>query len=176
MLTIDKRVSGWAFALMLLALVGCQSSATFYRGYQADTANVAPLAQVAEQQGRWETFDLDLNYRYRYADRMLDISGAIDLGLYHEINTRLIRSLNVYLFFVDDQARVLETAWLVRSARFRPEESLSFAKSLKVPAGTAALAFGYDGEAREDGGDGRGDRGGGGGGLHIFSNLPKRGR
>ncbi len=170
------KISIWVgFSLCLLTVAGCQSTTSFYRGYHAESASCAPLMRLENQQGSWKTFDLELNYEYDYKGDDLNISGTLDLGLYYEIITNRILSLDVYLFFLDDNTRVMETRFLSRELDFEGGSALTFAKHLKVPAGTDSISFGYEGKARTDGNAGDNLNGGGGGGsVEYFSSLPKR--
>ncbi len=91
------------------------------------------------------------------------------------MNTSRIEKLDTYLFFLDDKARVIETATLSRALPFVAEVGLTFSKELKVPAGAEAIAFGYIGETGRNGGGGSDHAGGGGGGgMEDFYNLSKR--
>lgn len=176
MYTFYKNNLGWAVALLILAsfiLTGCQSTESFYRGYQAQNDSISQLSTDGTQQGYWKTFDIDMSYQYDYADNVLNISGALALGLYYEMNISRIKSMDIFLFFLDDESKVLQTAYISRSMINWPDEGLLFTKSINVPAGAKAIAFGYRGKALGD--DGGGDEGlGGGGGMEFFSDLPKR--
>ncbi len=90
------------------------------------------------------------------------------------MNTSKIEKLDTYLFFLDDEARAIETAALSRALPFVPEVGLTLSKELKVPAGAEAIAFGYFGEAGRNGGGGSDHAGGSGGGMEDFYDLPKR--
>lgn len=177
MLILHHITRGWRLSLLLLAgllLAGCQSTETFYRGYLADNQSVAPL--MAEAQGSWQTIDIDLNYHTEKIDEMLNISGTIDFGLYHQLSSSRINRLNFHLFFLDNEAKVLQTASLARALYAQPETQLYFDTSLPVPSGAQSIAFGYEGKAQEDGGSKGGSAGSGegGGGTFLFYDLPKR--
>lgn len=178
MLHLYLKIAGWSLVLLFsLALIGCKSTSAYYLGWQVENESDAQLS-ADQQQGHWKTFDLDLNYKYDTAGDVLNISGTIALSFFYEMNTSRIRNLDVYLFFLDNDSKVLETAELSRSVeRSQPYRTLEFNKSLQVPTGTSLIAFGYKGAAWEDGGGTPRARGGGGGGrLITFDNLPKRPR
>lgn len=157
-----------------LILFGCQSTATYYQGYTADNTSISALSEPAAQ-GSWETFDINLNYQYDQTDEMLNISGTANFSLYFEMNITRIKNMDLYLFFLDENSSVLETARLNKFGYYHPDEQLSFAENLAVPPGAKSFAFGYRGQAFEDGGGGgMGVDGDGGGGMHFFYDLPKR--
>ncbi|HKJ05515.1 MAG TPA: hypothetical protein VJ974_07960 [Geopsychrobacteraceae bacterium] len=173
-----KTVAGWMLPLLFLfifGLAGCQSTESFYRGYRVENQSIAPLSTLETQQGAWKTFDIDLTYQYQKTDNILNISGTTTLGLYYELNTSRIRTLDLFLFFLDDESKVLETTYLVRRLEFNPEEKQTFVKSLNIPTEAASIAFGYKGTAQEDG-SGTDSSDGGGGSQQIFFDLPKRPR
>lgn len=173
---IGKKWCLWLVLLAGLLLTGCQSTETFYRGYIADNKSVAPLTHAEEPTGHWKTFDIDLNYQYDSSGNGLNISGTIDFGLFYELNTSRISSIDFYLFFLDDESRVLNTARLFRSLYLSPKETIVFNTSVTPPSGATSIAFGYSGRAQEDGGGGKtsSGMGAGGGGTFLFYDLPKR--
>lgn len=172
----DKRWCLWLVLLASLLLIGCQSTETFYRGYLAGNESVAPLTPAGSPTGQWKTFDIDLNYQYGSSGNDLNISGTIDFGLFYELNTSRIETIDFYLFFLDSESRVLNTARLFRSLSLDPEETITFNTSVTPPSGAKSIAFGYSGRAREDGGGGKtsSGMGEGGGGTFLFYDLPKR--
>jgi len=167
MLNYLKPIAWLSLILLPLFMTGCKNIETYYQGYNAESESTTPLTRGKNQQGRWKTFDIDLNYRYDHAENLLKISGTIDLGFYYEVNAVMINRLDVYLFFLDDSGKVIKTAALLRALPFEVEESLTFSKDLHVPPGIEAISFGYNGEARRSG-----DRGGDG--VETFYDLPKR--
>jgi len=171
-----KTINGWTlplFFLLFFGLTSCQSTESFYRGYTVENESLSPLGN---QQGSWKTFDLELTYQYQQTDNILDITGSAALSLYYELNTSRIRTLDVYLFLLDDESKVLETVYLTRRLEFSPEENLTFTKTLKIPPGTTSIAFGYKGTALGDGGGDDFSSGAFGGGQEIFYDLPTRPR
>jgi hypothetical protein len=103
----------------------------------------------------------------------MNISGIANFALYHEMNISHIRNMDLYLFFLDKEAKVLETVQLAKAQYASPDDQLSFTKNLPIPAGSKSFAFGYRGAAHGDGGGG-GVSFDGGGGMEFFSDLPKR--
>lgn len=174
MFTIRKTLSAGLLSLIVLAgliLSGCQSTATFYQGYKAEDKNVIPLTGQAAQ-GSWETFDVNLIYRAEQSGNMLNVDGTVNFSFYHTANISRIRNLSLYLFLLDEDAQVLETELLIRTGLTQPEDQLSFAGNLAIPAEARSFAFGYRGQAHGDDNDSLGQ--GGGGGMEFISDLPKR--
>ncbi len=171
MATVNNKTYGGRRALFILAsliLVGCQGIEISYFGYKANDESIIQLLTSGTRQGVWNKDDIALNYQYDYTDSALNISGALALGTYYDINFNLIRSLDVYLFFLDTNSRVLKTALLVQSLGHRPDQPLAFAKKLSVPAGSRSFTLGYLGEATEVGSM-KGTNS-----LEFFYNLPQQ--
>lgn len=176
MWTVVKKHTKAFLVLLLLSgpvLSGCQSTETFYRGYKADNEGLVMLSTPAGQK-TWKTFDLTLSYQYEQSEGILDIHGSALFSLYYELNVGYISNLDLYLFFLDKNALVLETTQLAKVIYSRPEDEVSFRKRLPVPDGATSFTFGYRGMAYGDGGGMSTGDGGGGGGSKLFYELPKR--
>jgi hypothetical protein len=63
-----------------------------------------------------------------------------------------VRSLDIYIFFLDHDSRVLLTEPLDRSLRGSTQDAVSFMRSYKIPDGAKALSFGYSGQVTEQDG------------------------
>ncbi len=156
-----------------LLLTACQSISSYYRGYRTDAANRIDLPSTGEREGKWRTFDLTLDYRLKRVDDQLQIDGDARLSLHYQLTAIRLKHLDLYLFFLDKEGRVVETARLATALTGEIEQPVDFARRLKLPESTSTLAFGYDGVAYADEGPGP-DGGSGGGGVKIFHELPKR--
>lgn len=159
---------------LVCLLPGCQSTETFYLGHISQNSSNFALTEAPNYQGQWETFDLSFSFQAQRQDNWLEISGSMVFGNYYQLNSSRINRIDFYLFFIDDQARVLETRRLYSRRNINPEVTRQFQARLAIPTAARAVSFGYDGRARGDGGDGGGFRGGGGGGIDLFRELPKR--
>ncbi len=159
--------------LPVLLASGCKSTQAYYRGYLSQNASNLTLVDNSSQQGNWKTFDMQLNYTAEKGNASLDIRGTGQFGLYYQLNSARIANLDLYLFFINDRTQVLETVRLFSAINISPEDQIHFAKHLQVPAGAAAISFGYYGQSRSDGGN-DGEHGGGGGGTEWFAKLPKK--
>jgi hypothetical protein len=159
--------------LVLFALTGCKHISEYYRGYHIEKERELQLAGSADQ-GHWKTFDLELNYENEVVGETLNINGYVDFSMYHEMNARRIETFDFYMFFLDNDLKIIETGALIRNADLNdPYDKLKFDKSLQIPADASHYAFGYRGISWGSGG-GSNDVGGGGGGMEFFNKLPKR--
>ena len=156
--------------LATLLLSGCKSVESYYRGYLSTNQSSFDLVDNSKRQGSWETFDLKLDYQTEMKGEILDVSGMVTFGNYYAMNSAQIVVFDAYLFWLDEDAKVLGTTRLARSVSVQGSDPIRFSESLRVPAGTKALSFGYSGESQGDGGYERG----GGGGLEAFESLPKK--
>ena len=62
----------------------------------------------------------------------------------------IVKSLDIYLFFLDKDSRVLLTEALDRSMGNSTQQAIHFKKSYKIPEGTKAFSFGYSGEVSSE--------------------------
>jgi hypothetical protein len=79
-----------------------------------------------------------------------EISGQAALSQHYQMTYDGISKMYVYIFFLDKDSRVLETAYLVNPWTGNTQDIQDFSKSYKVPNGTTGFSFGYSGEASED--------------------------
>ena len=155
-----------------LLLFGCQTIASYYGGYKSDNKSNIDLYAATNQQNSWKTFDLSMEFQTVQRDNYLSVSGTVKLGLYYELNASRIKDLSMYLFFVDADSKVVETARITKMVDISPDEVITFDRLLKIPPTAVAISFGYDGEALGGGGDMH-DSNGGFSGDHFYE-LPKR--
>lgn len=144
---------GIAFFLSLVA-TGCVETSTMFHGNSPSPAmNVVSLQNDGSQSGALDTFEISINYKYLQSGEVLDISGQVVLSEHFQLNYISIIRLEVYLFFLDEDSRVLKTAQIVRSMTGSVDEVMTFSQQYTVPAGAKSFSFGYDGTTREVRGD-----------------------
>lgn len=152
-------------AILLFSITGCQtqSISSYYHGLQTNSTESLPLPGKERQPGKWKTYDLLLDYQYQADGNSLKITGDTTLSDAYQINMSYLRRLNLFLFFLDKDSRVLETAQLLKMVSGDLGTKFSFKKTLEIPPSTKAISFGYDGIAK------------GGQGRTRFEHLPKSG-
>jgi hypothetical protein len=145
-----KRIVVFSGLLVLLSLgSGCVKTSMLHQGNQVSDVQVVALQQGGPFADSWKTFDLIMDYKYRQDGDVFEISGQAVLSEHYQMMYAHINYLWVYLFFLDDQSRVLETALLAGSLNGQVNEQYAFVKVLKVPPGTVSVSFGYDGYATD---------------------------
>ena len=135
--------------LLSLGASGCVETSMMYRGNIVPPVHVVALQENGPNVGRWETFDIIIDYEYVHDGDLMEISGQLRLGQHYQAIYDQLRYLDVYLFFVNEQSRVLETVLFTRNMNSDPEETFSISRRYNVPAGTAGISFGYSGTVRE---------------------------
>lgn len=135
----------------LLALLssGCAETSMMYSGNTVTSVPVVTLQSGGPNAGVWETFDMTIAYNYTRNSDVVEVDGQIALNDHYQLTYERLWRLDVYLFFVDEDSKVLETSFITRTAGSVPEERFSFSQSYKVPPGTTGLSFGYSGVAGE---------------------------
>lgn len=144
----DRIVLYLFVCLFALLTSGCLQTQELYIGNKVTTEQVSlePNTHVA---GTWETFDLIIAYEFVAKDDILNISGQARLGDHQRMIYDVVRNLDIYLFFVDNDSRVLLTQPLNRTMIGSTEQKAFFSHSYTIPAGTRSLSFGYSGVVTE---------------------------
>lgn len=137
--------------LLALLVSGCLQTQELYIGNKV-TAEKVEIKKDGPQVGIWETFDLKIAYEFVVNGQNLDISGQIELGDHQKMVYDRVRSLDIYLFFLDHDSRVLLTQPLDRSFQGSTQWTQSFTRSYEIPDATEALSFGYSGQVSEQDG------------------------
>ena len=135
-----------------------------YQGHSVSPEQIVAIQQPGPHKDSIENFDIIINYEFTRIGDVLEISGQAALAERYPLLYERLKYLYVYLFFLDDASRVLETVSLAKALTGRTDERLVFSQSLSVPAGAVGISFGYNGEVQEGG---RGDAA-----SHTFYLLP----
>jgi len=153
-----------ASAVVLVSLSACQTISTppFQDRYY-DSQAAIPLVSGAVQEGTWQNFDMVFDYRY-LADGSIEVSGTAALGQhYRDLYVRL-RTLDLYLFLLDDAAMVLTSKKIGKALAADTDIVLTFSETMVLPPDASQLAFGYEGRVLASGPDS--------GGVDRFYKLP----
>lgn len=127
---------------------GCQGNLLTYKGGNVPQGESIILLD-GEHSGFWPTRDLRVNYTYSKKSDQLNISGDVRFADWLGLSFNNIEFFNLQLFLLSNQGTVLQAAGLATSPSFASSRmSLNFTKTMTLPAGTVAMAFGYTGEAR----------------------------
>jgi hypothetical protein len=147
----NSRFSGIILTgLLVLAIAsGCVQIATMYNGHPVNQVPIVTLEDGGPNAGRWQTFDLSIDYKYTLQNGNLDISGKITPSDFYQMNYSMFWSLDVYVFAVDQASRVVETSRVLALGGVGTGQSFDFSQQFKLPAGTTGLSFGYDGVAKD---------------------------
>ena len=141
--------------LFISTLVACQSSFFSYRGATAVQESRIALRQGGPHVGFWKTDDLSMHYHYQRDWDNVELSGVIELADSLKYSFTALEYLFLQVNFLDADGKVLETKLALSSDYRHMIKKLSFKRSLKLPTGTAAIAFSYTGRVVEGGGTGR---------------------
>ncbi|MCK4507161.1 MAG: hypothetical protein KAU27_01375 [Desulfuromonadales bacterium] len=133
------------FCLSALWVSGCVETAMMYHGNEVTNVQVVTLQEGVQNAGTWETFDVVINYTYLKSGEDLEISGDVELGQSYQVVYDRLRYLDFFLFFTDEESRVLETVAFRGFLVNTTADKRKFTRSYKVPAGTVGFSFGYNG-------------------------------
>lgn len=152
---------------LLTFLFGCVETAMMFHGKLVPLSQeIKPIENGVVCRDTLRTFEIVIGYDYVREGKLLTISGQASLAERYPSLYSGVNYLDVYLFFLDENQRVLETVLLARAMTSTLDEILAFDKTLQVPAGAVGVSFGYRGEVT---GGSDSERGGG---KEIFSVVP----
>jgi hypothetical protein len=136
--------------LLLVTLsFGCTPVAQQFVGNRVTNAAVVTIQPGGPHADSWETFDVIIDYQYHKSGDLFVISGTAQLTQRYEILYSRLRDLKVYLFFLDDDQRVLDTSMIARSLSVQIDQQMSFKQSFNLPTGATHISFGYEGLVTE---------------------------
>jgi hypothetical protein len=140
-----KIISLGVFSLILFGS-GCVPLSEQFIGNRVSSGPVAVLQPGGTSADTWQTFDILIDYQYKRDGDVLAISGTARLTQHYVIMYASLRDLRVFLFFLDDNQRVLKSSLIARSLSNEIDDTLQFKQSFQMPPGTTRIAFGYDGQ------------------------------
>lgn len=144
---LKKVCLDYAFFLFFLA-AGCVNPSLMYHGNSLSSEmSLVILQKGATQSGTWKTFDITIDYEYTQNADVLDVSGKAVLSEHYQMNYNGISRLDIFLFFLDENSRVLKTANITKSMTGETTEVMTFSKQHTVPAEAKSFSFGYQGSA-----------------------------
>lgn len=147
-MSIKAKLIFMFFTCLLPFASGCVEVATWYHGKTVSSVPVVALQEGNPIVGGWETFDLIIDYTYMQNGDRLELSGQATLSQHYQMLYTNIPKMVTYLFFLDKDSRVLETAYFVNVWTSDTRDIQDFSKSYTVPTGTTGISFGYSGEAQ----------------------------
>lgn len=131
-----------------LVFVGCVPTAELYVGKYVTAAPIIQLQDATNVSGSWQTFDMTINYSYSTDGDIIELAGQGELSQHYQLVYAGVRSLRVYLFLLDADARVLETIE-IPALLTSTEDKFTFNKSFRVSESFQGFSFGYRGVATD---------------------------
>ena len=132
----------------IYALTGCVPTTELYIGKPVTAAPVIELQKDAKAAGTWQTFDMTVNYTYAVKAGLLEIAGQGELSQHYQMTYDVVKTLRVYLFLLDGNGFVLETAD-IPAFLTSTEDKFTFSKTFKDSESVRGLSFGYRGVATD---------------------------
>jgi hypothetical protein len=154
-MTIKQIISCLGAIFLLIPGSGCVPiSKQFVGNTVSPKQQVIKLQSGGSHMDSWQNFDIKIDYEYKQDDDKFNISGRAVLSQHYVMTYDILNDLDLYLFFIDGNSRVLETNILARSVAQNTDETLQFTKLYKAPPGTTGISFGYNGHVSADKGNG----------------------
>jgi hypothetical protein len=153
-MTVSRHFKFGVFllAVQFVALLGCQGTMPTYRGAKVHQSQLIPLADGVQKTASYQSRDLVIDYQVLRNKDELQISGMAQFTSRLRTGFTSIPYFHLSVFLADAQGTVLANRGIVTSGYGYPDDDMRFRDKIMLPPGTAYMAFGYSGEARDSGG------------------------
>ena len=148
-MSIKCKIIFFSFTCLLSLVLGCAEIKMFYHGNTVSSVPVVGLKKYRGKSDLYMDFDLIIEYEYIQKSDSITISGEASLTQHYQMLYTSIIRMDTYIFFLDEDSRVLETAPLINVWTNSTRDIQTFSKFHKVPIGTKRVSFGYSGVAQE---------------------------
>lgn len=135
--------------LFMVALFACKAGPTTYIGKTAEEKSRITL-QDGSHQAEWKTKDVSAQYSYSRNSDNFQISGQVELGPGLKASSEIVQSFIFQVNFLNAGDIVLDTKDLAIANYRKPFMKWHFDKSFRLPTGTTAIAFSYNGAMGSD--------------------------
>jgi hypothetical protein len=150
-----------------IVLMGCQGLLLTYKGQKVRPASRVAVADGASLSETYRAPDLVIDYHASRNGDELQLSGVADYTAQIRNAYVLIPYFHLSVFLTDQYGNILEDRGITTPGSDDPNNRMRFSEKIKLPPGTASMAFSYSGEARSSG-----SRDEGGGGVSSFWSIP----
>lgn len=152
-----KRTIGTRYGMLLMLMIllgigltGCQGTVFSTKSGVVPKPQRNDLVAGGQHSGLWERHDLAVHYSYERSPKQLKISGQVRFAPYLQKNFPYLVYFHMSMLLLNAEGHVLATKPLATSNYFAGTSHLvTFATTVPLPPGTAAMAFGYTGKARD---------------------------
>jgi hypothetical protein len=84
-MAVKCKLSLFGFTCLLSLALGCAEIKDFYHGNTVSSVPVIVLQEGTPNAGRWETFDLIIDYEYILKSNRITISGEASLTQHYQM-------------------------------------------------------------------------------------------
>jgi hypothetical protein len=158
---------GWLLVASSILLTGCQGALLTYKGAKVRDAYRIALADGTDRRAHYESPDLIIDYEVFRNGNDLQLSGVAEYTSKIKNAFVLIPYFHLSVFLADQYGNILQDKGITTPGSDDPNNKMRFNEKIRLPPGTANMAFSYSCEARSSGG-----RQDGGGGLASFWQVP----
>ena len=137
--------------LMMAVLTACQKNLLSYRGATARHDSRINLQEGGPHEGRWQTRDLSVNYRYQRDANTLRVSGVVELENHLKYNFGMLERLKLWVNYLDVEGKVLDYKLILISDYRQTIRTMTFSYQLQLPPDSTGMAFSYSGRAIDGG-------------------------
>ena len=135
---------------LLSTLMGCASFSSNYKGLVVPPENLIALKNEGSHEGKWETEDISVTYRYTRNVDSLKISGLIDFDDRLKGNFNRLEDFDLWVHFVNSENKIADNIRISPFTAFNQIEAAPFERNITLPPETQAIVFSYRGHVGED--------------------------
>ena len=149
-----NKFIGYISLLLIFVLVftACNASLFSYSGATVDMDNRIALLKGGAHKGSWNTRDLAVNYNYKMDANVLQLSGQVEFdNQIHKFTS--LNHFSLWAYFLNEEGKIVEYKAIAVAGYHKRLKNISFDHNIEMPSNVNSIAFGYDGTARESGGD-----------------------
>jgi hypothetical protein len=151
---------GLLLAASSIVLTGCQGALLTYKGAKVRDAYRIALADGTQRSARYQSPDLTIDYQVLRNGDELQLSGVAAYTPRIKNGFNLVPYFRLSVFFTDQGGNILQDTGIMTPGSDDTNHQIRFSEKIRLPPGTADMAFSYSGQARDSDGVGN-DKGGG---------------
>ncbi len=131
-------------AFLSVVILGCQPTGQRYLNAVADSALIFQLPASGGISLDWQDMYLKIDHQVTATAGALSVQGTIGYANHPQIMYARAQNLNVYLFLLDSDKRVVSYQQLSTLSRFSTQDTDSFKMDIPRPVKAVAYTFGYE--------------------------------
>ena len=147
-----KFICTISILLLLVLCFGCITNVERFIEQRVDKADQIQIQSGGNNSCIWKTDHIEINYTYTENDATLILTGTITVLNSIKYSYSKIRNLDVNVNLLDSGGNVMKTESIKMIFTFNGNipDQIRIGGTFKIPSGSTALCFSYQGEFQGD--------------------------